>query len=944
MLSALVLAAVLGAPPNLAPVATVGRTDKPPQIDAGMDDPCWRTAAVIAPLVLVGTADFPSQQTVARVCADEQNIYVAFWCWEDQMDALKAEAKENDTGNAWADDCVEVFLAPDGRAGVYYHVIVTAANVVDDELGTPAGPGKEVERDRAWSFGGTSATRKWPRGWTCEVALPRQRLGGGAFGNAWLANFARAEQPHGELSAWPALLSGFHETDRFGALRWADVAAVSGLSVKPIVPGVNSVRVTAPPGAPSPTLEIGVIPDNGPAHETEVTSDALYEFAVDEEGEGHVRLAVRGTPREGKTGGGKEEIVFATAPMHYSVPLLSGRLAATTKRLQWAWKEALTAGPRTAALLREIRQTREALIDLRQEITVAKSRAAATPDVWADLTKRTDDIARQSFITLARTRAIARSGGKAATFGLGWQNSLVKLRRDDINVNLGGAIKLAAARDEWESAQLVVLGLDKAVKVEEVSVGPMVEKNGRTELGGENVRAWRLDYVHTRPPVYPVEYVGWWPDPLLPISPTDVQAGEIQPIWLSFYVPKGTAAGVYRGQATVKAADGSVETWPIELTVWDIDLPRPSRLKTAFSVLQRYDASKWYGWEGLPPKDYRLKLYQLLFDHRLNPMSLYTGEMWPPREDMEWCVKHGMNAFNIVTVNNADPGVIAYVKEQADWLRQRGWLPLAYIYGFDEVQPAGYDALKQAYEAVRKSVPKLPRACTVVPNEALKGSVDIWVPLTAAYKHGDAEERRKAGDEVWWYICCGPWHPYANWFIDYPATDARVLFWQTFKYHVTGFLYYEIAMWRTNLLSGPSSDATQVPPEDEAVQKAIGEGKRWPEVPWNTFTFSHYNGDGLLIYPGPGQTPLPSMRLEVIRDGIEDYDLLSLLAECRAKVLAGPGRDRHRDLIGKAAELLAVRPKVVRDMTHYTGRPEAILAERQEVAATILKLKAAMAE
>ncbi len=564
--------------------------------------------------------------------------------------------------------------------------------------------------------------------------------------------------------------------------------------------------------------------------------------------------------------------------------------------------------------------------------------------MWADLTKRTDDVAKRSFVTLATARANARSAGKTASFGLGWQNSLVKLRRDDVNVNLGGAIKLSAARGEWESAQLVVLGLDKPVKVAEVSAGPLVSADGKTKISGDDVRVWRLDYVKTRQPAYAVDYVGWWPDPLLPFSPVDVQAGELQPLWLDFHVPTGTPAGLYRGQAWVRAADGTKAAWPIQLNVWDIDLPWPSRLKTAFSVLTRADASGWYGWDGLPPKSYRMKLYQLLFDHRLNPMSLYTNEMWPLREDMEWCVKHGLNAFNIRTVNGTDPETLGYVKDQADWLRPKGWLPKAYVYGFDEVGPDGYEALRQAYGAVKQEVPDLRRACTVVPNDALKGFVDIWVPLTAAYDHAKAEERRKAGDEVWWYICCGPSHPYANWFIDYPATDARVLFWQTYKYHVTGFLYYEIAMWRTNLLSGPSSDPTQIPPEDEAVRRAIGEGKRWPDVPWNTFTFANFNGDGLLIYPGPGQTPLPSMRLEVIRDGIEDYDLLTVLAEWRQKVMTGPKREAYRALIGKASELLAVRPKVVRDMTHFTSKPDAILAERNEVAGTILKLKAAAME
>jgi hypothetical protein len=351
----------------------------------------------------------------------------------------------------------------------------------------------------------------------------------------------------------------------------------------------------------------------------------------------------------------------------------------------------------------------------------------------------------------------------------------------------------------------------------------------------------------------------------------------------------------------------------------------------------------WYGFEGFPPQAFRLKLYQLLLEHRINPMSLYSSEMWPPREDIPWCVEHGLNALNIRYVGTDGQGVTDYVRQEAEWLRGHGWLPLAYVYGFDEVRPDEYDELKTAFSAVRKAVPELRRACTVAPNEALEGTVDIWVPLTASFDPRAAEKRRKAGDEVWWYICAGPWHPYCNWFIDYPATDARVLFWQTFKYGVTGFLYYEIAMWRTNLITQPSADGTQIPPEEEEVRRAIEQGKRWPDIPWNTFTFSHYNGDGLLIYPGKQQTPLPSVRLEVIRDGIEDYDLLSVLRDARAAIMKSHQTEGKQELVAIATELLGIRPHIARDLTHYTTTPLDILREREAVARTILRLRQAMA-
>ncbi|MBC7288352.1 MAG: DUF4091 domain-containing protein, partial [Armatimonadetes bacterium] len=571
---------------------------------------------------------------------------------------------------------------------------------------------------------------------------------------------------------------------------------------------------------------------------------------------------------------------------------------------------------------------------------------AESPETaWAELARQAEELEWPTFLLLAEAHAARRAGWAARPpLALGWQTSLIKLRRDETRVHLAGPIQLAAARDEWESAQLVLIPLGADVQVTGAAVS-LVGPGGAKILPG-CVRLWRVEYVHTRKPVYPVEFVGWWPDPLMPMEPFTVQAGKLQPVWVSIYVPPDAPSGDYSGNIVVHLADGTELSWPLQLRVWDFRLPRPGRLRTAFSILPRYDACLWYGWPEGMPRDFRLKFYRLMLEHRLNPMSLYTSEMFPPREDLQWCVEHGLNGLNIRTLdfsNYRDDSTYDYIRQQAEWLGQRGWLPLAYVYGFDEVGRDGYQAVMDAYRRIHESVHGLRTACTVRPCDELAGYVDIWVPLTAGFDPAKAEERRRAGDEVWWYICCGPWHPYANWFIDYPATDARVLFWQTFKYKVRGFLYYEVAMWRTNLITEPDSTGTQIPPEEEWVRQAIAQGKRWPEIPWNTFTFARHNGDGLLIYPGPDETPLPSLRMEVIRDGIEDYEMLCVLRDAYERLRASPARHRYRPLLAEAAELLSVRPTVARDLTHFTDDPRAIIREREAVARAILRIRRALA-
>ena len=77
---------------------------------------------------------------------------------------------------------------------------------------------------------------------------------------------------------------------------------------------------------------------------------------------------------------------------------------------------------------------------------------------------------------------------------------------------------------------------------------------------------------------------------------------------------------------------------------------------------------------------------------------------------------------------------------------------------------------------------------------------------------------------------------------------------------------------------------------------------------WNAA--EQVNGDGILIYPG-AKGPLPSIRLENIRDGIEDFELLHAV-----------GVERCRDLIEQA----------ITNGTNYTLDVELLERLRRQVA------------
>jgi len=103
-------------------------------------------------------------------------------------------------------------------------------------------------------------------------------------------------------------------------------------------------------------------------------------------------------------------------------------------------------------------------------------------------------------------------------------------------------------------------------------------------------------------------------------------------------------------------------------------------------------------------------------------------------------------------------------------------------------------------------------------------------------------------------------------------------------------------------------------------------GPKWPERPWNPYSF-RTNSDGILIYPGPDATPLASTRLENLRDGIEDYEGLRVLADLVAQLRAEDA----------AAPLLAVPEQLSKSWTSYTNDPDVVTDTRARVDALIVQ-------
>ena len=531
--------------------------------------------------------------------------------------------------------------------------------------------------------------------------------------------------------------------------------------------------------------------------------------------------------------------------------------------------------------------------------------------------------------------------------------SMMKVPRDCSLNNLWQAwrtktIVVDAAKDETESFQLVIVpgysGLQK------VSVKAIALKKGKSSIPIEENY---IEYVRTIKPknTKPV-YVGWWPDILMPLTAGktfDIPAGRQQPIWFRINVPANAPSGIYKGQVVITGDKHQIAI-PVTLNVRNFRLPRPGTLACPFGLYPG-TLKKWYGISdkdnpSVCPIDVFAKWCEFMGKYRLTPKNI-GREYWKKLPDGSVDLSRLQQTvgklppkyyppYSFAIYRLPNPGRVLKGEDKKDiagWIhdinaglaeyRRLGFTKDVFLYGMDEASEKCYPLVKETYTKIKQAIPNLPIMQTLnhAPPEKLVGLVDIWCPLSPRLesKYNFYKSRQQAGDTVWMYVCCVPCETYANFFIDEPAIDHRILFWQLWQKGVTGLLYWSTTWWEG--LTGAASGKPHFPDvpiymRDTDVAKKLKN-----------------NGDGLLIWPGKNATPYPSIRLEIIRDGIEDYEYLALLRRTLEKIENSPFSDKLPAKVRQEAFALTQVPeKISRRFNDFCHNPEILLQQREKIA------------
>lgn len=496
---------------------------------------------------------------------------------------------------------------------------------------------------------------------------------------------------------------------------------------------------------------------------------------------------------------------------------------------------------------------------------------------------------------------------------------------------------IRAARNEYESFQVVVFPLKKDLHNVQIKSSELLESKTKKVLSSDSITWRKVDYVPTGDPYYPVKYIGLWPDPLIPVQTADVQAGQYQPFWLTVYIPEDTAAGVYDGVITVSADGTTAQSIPISLNVYDFTLPQESHLKTAFDFYGHITKLRYPQGEKESEAAWAARIGEInekfiieMLKYRMNPILNIDPTVPAELGSIDRYRKYGINNFSIGrrggTFNNNWPtdeesinNFTGLYRTYAELLKLNGMLDFTYIYSWDEGE-IGNPVVNRVTGMIRRAHSGLKNMVCYhgfwdpVKDPEWGKYIDIWTFNADDFKEPAMRALQKLGIEMWMYISGPSGLGAPNLAMDFSSIDYRIIPWLCWKYDIKGFLYWCVNWWE----------------KADPFQSAVN--TKWEQ-----------NGNGLLFYPGE-DGPLASIRTEIFRDGMEDYEYIQILIKKIKELKILKLDSRYLKEIQECIRSMTIDPTIAESMASFTKDGEILKQRRNLIADKIEKITRLIAE
>lgn len=528
----------------------------------------------------------------------------------------------------------------------------------------------------------------------------------------------------------------------------------------------------------------------------------------------------------------------------------------------------------------------------------------------------------------------------------------------------GSSIKVYCAKNETEPFQLIVQSAQsRNITINMGSFG-----------SGITIELFQVKDVTITTPSDNLGRTGPYPDPLFPIENGETistPASQNTALWVSITVPSTTGAGDYSTTITINGISIPISLHVFNFTL-PKELHVKSQMNFSYNtILQKYGVQGTGSdyWKYVDLINHTFISHRLTPKSPLWPGGVTTTSGISPGtgpfidydcagtmtdNDGIWGFEQlakryldgdgllsgtfsnefnngtGYPSFMAATFRNNDPSddqrretFCLQTRSATDWyladapnspynqvwkqwlvslrnyLNNLGYLDKAYYYFANEPQnQEDYDAIAWYSQMVKATVPNLKLAISEEPRPEIYNhpthtgaKIDIWMPVLNNYNPAVSHDREKNhNEETWIYFLHGTRPPYFNPItLDHPGVESKFTGWFLWKYRIKGILYYSLNNWSKNPWADPRTDG--------------------------------HNGDLFMLYPPAENNTsisygsnshrlVPSIRFELMRDSLEDYEYLYLLNGASQPVVG----------VSNPADTQA--DKIISGLTSYTRSSE----------------------
>lgn len=532
-------------------------------------------------------------------------------------------------------------------------------------------------------------------------------------------------------------------------------------------------------------------------------------------------------------------------------------------------------------------------------------------------------------LTVALILGLVGCGGKLSgkSLTLWTEASTVKIKQQDQGQAAKSAdgknkLQIHMAKNESEGVQLMMYA-KQDVAAFDVVVSDL--KSKEAVISADDIDVYMLKYQTveylqtTANDAFPIGTRV--PDPMLPMETAvkykenTVEKGNNQAIYFDVATTVDTKPGVYEGSVTLKTGNETYKV-PMEVTVYDIELPDTPELKTAFSyfdrdhfasaeldasdeitttymeTLMKYNMGSALPFEGEGGVEKYIELlrkyynqpgftsYRVFYDPS---GSIYEGVECSYNAPL---LKEYVKAIGLASVEdkiNYFEKAYCYFYTVADEpvTEEQFLTAQAALNVYKEVladcdtelryQYAGTKEYEYYADKISKSLIELPNILPghIITEEMEKYDIEelTMVPLISNFQTEANRKRATEGREdkqLWTYTCNVPVYPYPTNHTDDWCLGFRLTSWMCCDYDWDGFL-----QWRSV----------------GYIYGTVGSGN--VADPWVTMNSDAGRpGDGVFFYPGEKyglDAPCPSLRAMAYRDGTEDYSILKVVEQIYAE-------------------------------------------------------------